>query len=110
MRKRAGGPRLAVFETWDAECRLCNLTLDFLHHKSSVCAITDFQPTARDNDDRIEKSRRVPASEDGHRIRHNPIVGRSLTTSAAKSPLSHLFSKTLSVSPLESKTDQEFFP
>jgi len=40
----------------------------------------------RDNDDRIEESRGVPVSEDGHRIRHNPIVGSSLTEIAAKSP------------------------
>jgi len=41
-----------------------------------VCPITDAQPAVRDNDDRIEESRRVPVSEDGHRIRHKSHCGK----------------------------------
>ena len=43
-----------------------NLTSDFFQHKILVCTITDVQPV-RDNDDRIEESRSVPVSEDGHK-------------------------------------------
>jgi hypothetical protein len=49
-----------------------------------VCTITDLKPAVRDNDGRIEKSRCVTASEDGHRIRQNPILGSSLTTKRSK--------------------------
>jgi hypothetical protein len=41
-----------------------------------VCTITDVQPAVRDNDDRIDESRRVPVSEDGHRIHHKSHCGK----------------------------------
>ena len=64
--------------------QLCDLAFDLFHHKSPVCTITDFQPAPRDNDDRIEESRRVPVSPDGPGIGHNPILGSSLTTKTSK--------------------------
>ena len=57
---------------------------DLFHHKSAVCGITDFQPAVRDNENLIGASRRVPVSRDGYRIRHDPILGSSLTTKRLK--------------------------
>jgi hypothetical protein len=82
--------------------------LRLFHHKSSVSPITDIQPAARDNAGQIRESRSVPSPETATEIRQNPILGSSLTTKPAKSPLSHWFSKILAISPLNSKILREF--
>jgi hypothetical protein len=46
--------------------------VDF-HHRSAVRAVTDNQPSVRDNDDRIGATGGVPISRDGSRIRHVPL-------------------------------------
>jgi hypothetical protein len=49
-----------------------------------VHSITDSQPAERDNDDRIAAARSVPVPQDGHKIRQNPVSGRSLDNQRRK--------------------------
>jgi hypothetical protein len=80
----------------------------FFHHKSPVCTITDLPSAARDNDDRIEESRRVYVSQDGPQNSPQSHFGKLFDNKRSEIALSRLFSKTLAVSPLESKTGLEF--
>jgi len=52
-----------------APVQLLQFTPTFFHHNQPVSPITDAQPVERNNDARIEESRCVPVSQDGHRIR-----------------------------------------
>jgi hypothetical protein len=57
----------------------------FFHHKISVRTITDTQPAVRDNDSRIEESRSVPVSEDGHKSHCGKLFDSKRSKIAPKS-------------------------
>jgi hypothetical protein len=66
------------------------------YHKTPVIPVTDIQLAERDNDSRIGESRSVPVSRGGHRIRHNPILGSSLTIKRSKTAANSLVLKDFS--------------
>jgi hypothetical protein len=79
-----------------SKLRLGGLVDPSNHHKTPVIPITDIQLAERDNDSRIGESGSVPVSRDGHRIRHNPILGSSLTIKRSKTAANSLVLKDFS--------------
>ena len=76
----------------------------FFHHNQPVTTITYLQPTQCDNSHLIWGSEEArPSTKTALEAAPNPF-------SELFDNLSHLFSKTLYVSPLESKTGSVFFP
>jgi hypothetical protein len=68
-----------------------------------VSTITDTGSAMSDNDDRIEESRSVLVSRDGHRIRQNSILGSSLTSKRSKIAANSLVLKDFSYKSLKLK-------